>query len=261
MLATAQVTTHLSIRAARVPGTADRTGPVDLPRRGLAVAANLTGGAVRPRDLAGTILLATSGDVRAAGGGITLAPGTVSSSGPPGPACLLGWPAVRSGQTRSCLVQKVGGPVEGGGVFLWVRGADPLGKTGAVVPAGVPRARAHRDLAVKTVAVEVVVDEAGPDAVASVVPYPLQQVLVEEVAEAGFRRGVAEPAAVLPIGAGGHKGREVAVSGPLGHLVNEPAGLHPCLLGVGELPVPYNDDDFFAREPCDMRAVAKRGDM
>ena len=92
---------------------------------------------------------------------------------------------------------------------------------------------------------------------ALVVPCPLQQVLVEDVPEVGFRRGVAEPAAVLPIGAGGHEGREGAVPGPLGHLVNEPARLHPRLLGVGELPVPYHDDDLFAAEPGDVRPVAE----
>ena len=52
--------------------------------------------------------------------------------------------------------------------LLLGRRADPLGETGAVMPARVPRARAHDDLAVRAVAVEVVVDEAGPDAAAFV---------------------------------------------------------------------------------------------
>ena len=147
--------------------------------------------------------------------------------------------------------------VQAGQGLLLGRRADPLGEAGAVVPAGVPRARAHGDLAVGAVAVQVVLDEAGADAAASVVPYPVQQVLVEGVPEVGLRRGVAEPAAVVAVGAGGHEGREVTVPGPLGHLVYEPAGVHPCLLGVGQLPVPDHDGDFLAAEPGDVRAVAQ----
>src|ERR1039457_6351680 len=147
--------------------------------------------------------------------------------------------------------------VEAGKRCLLCRRADPLDKARAVVPAGVPRAWAHSNLAVATVAVEVVVDEAGMNALASVVPCPPQQVLVKHGPEVGFWWGVADPAAVLSIGAGGHKGREVAVPGPLGHLVNEPVSLHPRLLGVGELTVAYHDDDVFAPEPGNVRTVAE----
>ena len=78
----------------------------------------------------------------------------------------------------------------------------------------------------------------GADALALVVPDPLQQVAVEDVPEVGLWRSIAEPSAVVSVGAGCHERREVAVPGALGHFMNEPARLHPCLLGVGQFTVP-----------------------
>ena len=77
--------------------------------------------------------------------------------------------------------------IDTGQGLLLGRRADPLGEPGAVVPAGVPRARAHGHLAVRAVPVQVILDEAGTDATASVVPCPLQQVPVEDVPEVGLR--------------------------------------------------------------------------
>src|SRR6185369_16983886 len=100
------------------------------------------------------------------------------------------------------------------------------------------QARAYFNLTAGAVTGEVVVDEAGADALALVVLDPLQQVAVEHVPEVGLWRSIAEPSAVVSVGTGSHERREVAVPGALGHFMNEPARLHPCLLGVEQFTVP-----------------------
>ena len=66
------------------------------------------------------------------------------------------------------------------------------------------------------------------DALALVVPDPLQQVAVEDLPKVGLWRSIAEPSAVVSVGAGCHERQEVAVPGALGHFMNEPARLHHC---------------------------------
>src|SRR5687767_3752970 len=114
--------------------------------------------------------------------------------------------------------------------FLALR-AGPLHEAVAAVVTGVPGAAVHANASTGAVAVEVVADERRPHAV---VPgaHAIEQRLVKRRPEVRTLRGVAEPAAVVAVGAGRDQRYEVAPFGALAHFLQEPLGLHARLLGV-----------------------------
>ena len=135
-------------------------------------------------------------------------------------------------------------------------GSRPLGEAQAVMPAGVPGPRAHPHLPVGAVDAQIIADEGGGDPGGAGV-HPVQEGQIEGAPEVRTLGHVPEPAAVLAVGAGGHQGREVTPLGALRHLGEEPAHLHAGLLGIGEIPIPYDDGDAVIAIACHVGAISQ----
>src|SRR5262249_43939544 len=140
------------------------------------------------------------------------------------------------------------------GVFLSLR-TGPLHEVRAVMPAGVPGAGADTHLAPRAVSVQIIVNESRLDFRVAA-PNPVEQFPVTDLPEIALRTRVPEPAAIVAI-----RGREdqrwkLAMLGALVDLLHEPARVHAGELGVRQLAVADDDDDFLVLEAGEMRPVA-----
>ena len=135
-------------------------------------------------------------------------------------------------------------------------GTLPLMEIPAMMRVRVPGPTPYRDPAMRAEPVQIVADEDRPQVRMAGTNF-LQRFMIEVGPEVGLRSDVAEPAAVIAVGGGGHQRRKVAPLGAFVQLVIEPAVIHAGQLGVGQFTVADDDDDLFAAVLGDVRPVAQ----
>jgi len=134
------------------------------------------------------------------------------------------------------------------------RRSGPLQKIPTVVPTGVPGSGFDPNFGSHRMPIQIIPDERRLQR--GLAPGLVQQFPVKPAPEIDIVIGVAEPAAVLAIGAGSHQWFKVAPPGALSHLPGKPAIIHARLLGIGQFPVPDHDNNLTPFMAGKMGAIA-----